>query len=377
MNYSTDGFNPSDNNQYRYSPPLTGPCRPHFVAPEWWNREKSIIKSLSAIASVSVLFYILFSGLFVGLFQGLFLILKSIPSFDYNAFSAKWNSPDFQYVFDIVYSLMTIGIPFGIAGRFARKKGLLPDIPMDKPIKHKSLPLLVAGAFGACMFGNIVTSYIDSLVRMLTGFEIKMPDIPTPTKSVGGILIFYLAIAVVPALVEEMAFRGIIMQSLRRYGDMFAIVSSAVIFGLMHCNLQQIPFAIMAGIVIGFAVIETESVWTGVIIHFLNNAFSASVTLVSEFYGMDSPQIMAINVIFYASIAIGVLCAVMYLRMYRPVLKASPLVNCGRNFYGNVPMYSEKVSTARLFKTFFLTAPMIIAFIAVVYQTIVLIINME
>ncbi len=376
MNYSTDGYNPSANNYNRYQPPFTGPKPPHFVAPEWWNREKGIIKALSSVAALSVLFYILFSGLFVGLFQGLFILLKAIESFDYNAFAEKWNSPDFQYLFDIVYSVVTIGIPFGVAGKFVRKKGLLKEIPMGKPRNAKNLPILLAGAFGLCIFGNIITSYIDAFVRILTGFEIEMPEIPIPEKSVGGILIFYLAIAVVPALIEEMAFRGIILQSLRRYGDVFAIVSSAVLFGLMHCNLQQIPFAIMAGLVIGYAVVETDSVWTGVIIHFLNNAFSATVTLVTEFCGMDSPEVRAVNVVFYAIIAIGIICAVKYLKSNKPCFKTSPLINYGKGFYGSVPMYSEKVTLSKLFKTFFLTAPMIIAFIAVVYQTIVFITSM-
>ena len=361
MNYSTDGG---------WGQNYNGPRPPHFVHPVYWKLEKRGIKAISTAAALAILFYILAAGVLVGAIQVIFIVLEAIPSFNYDSFAELWNSPDFQYAFDIAYTLVTIGIPFLIAGRVLRKKGLLTEIPMDKPKNPEKLPLVVLGAFGLCLLGNIITSYIDMLIQMLTGYSITMPDIPAPSKSPAGILIFYIGIAVVPALVEEMAFRGIVMQALRRFGDGFAIICSAILFGLMHCNLQQIPFAIMAGLFIGYAVVITNSLWTGIIIHFLNNAFSATVTLVGEFYGYESAEMMAANTIFYALIAVGIACAVMYYRTNRPRLNGSPLINQGKGFYGVLPFNSAGISKKELYKTFFLNGSMIVAFLAVVYQTV-------
>ena len=70
--------------------------------------------------------------------------------------------------------------------------------------------------------------------------------------------------------------RGVLMGVLRKYGDGFAIIVSALVFGLMHGNLVQIPFAFVLGLFFGYAVIRTGTIWTAVVIHFLNNLLSVS-----------------------------------------------------------------------------------------------------
>ena len=380
MTYSPGGYyQPPENNNYQNNQSWNhSPKPPHFVPSEVWSREKNIIRKLSAISSVSILLYIFFSAIFVGAIQLLFVLLQNIKSIDYNLFSEKWNSAEFQYVFEIIYSVLIVGGPFFLAGKFAKKKGLLFNIPMEKPKNAKHLPIIIFAAFGLCLLGNIITSYVDVIVQLIFGFELKLPEMPETPHSVGGILLFYLSTAVVPALIEEMALRGIIMQTLRRYGDMFAIVCSALIFGLMHCNLMQIPFAFIAGIVIGYAVLVTESVWTGVIIHFLNNAFTVTVSIVDDFYGIESEAYALCNIAFNVFILIGIVLTVIYFKKFNTEKPhKSPLVNTGKDFYGYVPMFSERISNGTLFKTFLLTPTMIVAFIAVIYETIVATIAMS
>lgn len=371
MNYSDGGNFPPPENNFNY-PPLNRPRMPHFVPPETWLKEKSIIKKLSTFSSVAILMYILLSGVFIGAIQLLFMLLEKSMGADYNLFADKWNSAEFQYGFEILYSVFIVGCPFFLVGYFAKKKGFLKEIPTGKPKNAKHLPIIIVAGFGLCLLGNIVTSIIDTYVSAIFGFELKLPEMPSTPNNPVGIIFFFLSTAVIPALIEEMALRGIIMQTLRRYGDMFAVICSALIFGLMHCNLMQIPFAIIAGVVIGYAVLVTESIWTGVIIHFLNNAFTVTVSIINDFYGMESAAYMICNIIFYGMIAIGIILGIIYLKKLAPkTLYRSPLINIGRGFYGYVPMFSARVSEGSLFRTFLITPTMIVAFIAVVYQTII------
>ena len=74
--------------------------------------------------------------------------------------------------------------------------------------------------------------------------------------------------AIVPAVFEEFAFRGVVLNKLRKFGDSYAIIMSAVLFGLMHGNLSQIPFAFILGLVIGFIAVKTNSIIPGILIHF-------------------------------------------------------------------------------------------------------------
>lgn len=379
MNYSPGGY---------YQPPYNGgnsggnfnqtdygwnfrPQMPHFVSFETWGREKNYIRKLSIMAASAVLLFIIGSGIFVAVFQGVFSLLSGIDGFDYNAFAEKWDSAEFQYLFETLYSVFIVGGPFFLLGFIFNKTGVSISIPLGKPKKAKYLPMVVLGGFGVCLAGNIITSYFDAIVEAVTGFGLEMPEMAETPRSVGGVLLFYLSTAVVPALIEEMALRGIVMQPLRRYGDWFAIICSSLIFGLMHCNLLQIPFAFIAGIAIGYAVVSTESVWTGVLIHFLNNAFAVTVSIIDDFYGMDSVQYVVVNSIFYLLIAVGLVLAVIYVKKNQDSpFKKSLLVNTGKDFFGFVPQFSARISYGTLFKTYLVTIPMIIAFIAVVYETV-------
>lgn len=372
MNYSSGGYNSPPENNYGYSENWNfGPKQPHFIPFDIWGREKNHIRKLSTMAAASVLLFILLSSVLVGSIQIIFTFIENVSSIDYNDFASKWNSAEFQFLFEIIYSVVVVGGPFFLIGRISYKKGYLNRIPMDKPLNAKLLPLIVIGAFGVCLFGNIITSYFDAILQAIFGINMELPEMPETPRSITGVLLFYLSSAVVPALIEEMALRGIIMQPLRRYGDWFAIICSALIFGLMHCNLIQIPFAFIAGVAIGYAVIATESIWTGIIIHFLNNAFSVTVSIIDDFYGLDSVQYIICNIIFYTVIVSGLLFTFIYFKKFnKKPMRKSPLVNQGKDFFGNVPLFSAKISNGTLYKQFLLTVPMIIALIAIIYETI-------
>jgi sodium transport system permease protein len=84
-----------------------------------------------------------------------------------------------------------------------------------------------------------------------------------------------LVIAVTPALCEELAFRGFILSGLRHMGHKWgAIVLASVFFGIAHGLLQQSLSACAVGIVIGYIVVKTGSLWPGVLFHCTHNSLS-------------------------------------------------------------------------------------------------------
>ncbi len=84
-----------------------------------------------------------------------------------------------------------------------------------------------------------------------------------------------LVIAVTPAICEELAFRGFILSGLRHMGHKWgAIVLASLFFGLAHGLLQQSLSACVVGIVIGYVVVKTGSLWPGVLFHFTHNSLS-------------------------------------------------------------------------------------------------------
>ncbi len=85
------------------------------------------------------------------------------------------------------------------------------------------------------------------------------------------LVLMLITLVVVPAFVEELLFRGVILTNLLPFGKTTAIFVSAVLFGLMHQNIEQLFYATAAGVVIGWVYLRTKSVWSCVLLHFFNN----------------------------------------------------------------------------------------------------------
>jgi uncharacterized membrane protein (UPF0136 family) len=119
-----------------------------------------------------------------------------------------------------------------------------------------------------------------------------------------------------PALIEEISMRGILMTPMRKYGNAFAILASSYIFGVFHGDAAQIPFAFICGLFFGYAVVVTGSIWPAVIIHGLNNALSCVssviVTYVSEDAGNTFYYICTLGLI-----VLGVIAGYFYLKKYK------------------------------------------------------------
>ncbi|UAK15744.1 CPBP family intramembrane glutamic endopeptidase [Sporolactobacillus terrae] len=78
---------------------------------------------------------------------------------------------------------------------------------------------------------------------------------------------------------EEFIYRGAVLRSLERFGSFFAITGSALLFGMMHGNIIQLPVAFGTGIVLGYLA-KTYSIWLTILIHSLNNLLSEAISAV-------------------------------------------------------------------------------------------------
>ena len=87
-----------------------------------------------------------------------------------------------------------------------------------------------------------------------------------------------LVFALVPAVCEELAFRGFILSGLeRQHRTRSAILLSALMFGFLHVLLslfQQLFNATLLGIVLGLLAVRSRSILPGIVFHFLNNAMA-------------------------------------------------------------------------------------------------------
>ncbi|MBR0134816.1 MAG: CPBP family intramembrane metalloprotease, partial [Clostridia bacterium] len=187
-------------------------------------------------------------------------------------------------------------------------------VPLGKAFPGADMYLLIPAGLGVCFIGSVLTNYFaawaDSNGFGFNSYYEALND-PGAPDGVAGVIILILHSAVVPAIVEELAFRGVVMQTLRKFGDVFAIVSSAVLFGLIHANMTQVPFAIVAGIALGYCATVTGTLRTSITVHFLNNFVSVMVTLISRYFG-DTPATVFSSVAMYGFIIIGLIAFAVY-----------------------------------------------------------------
>lgn len=183
------------------------------------------------------------------------------------------------------------------------------------PLKRVNASTLIAGVFiclASIQTGAYLTTLLSSVLDDLSGYSPQMPFFGDPQGPLYK-FIHFLDIAVGAAILEEFLCRGVVLQSLRRYGDNFALIVSAFIFGIMHGNLAQAPYAIVVGLALGYLVLYTGSLWPSIIAHFINNGMNEIISTVLVPYTTAQQQYTLSSILRLVFVA-GGLISIIYLR---------------------------------------------------------------
>lgn len=147
-----------------------------------------------------------------------------------------------------------------------------PPHPNCPPVLNGALTFFAACFLGslAGLFANAVAGVLDSLFG--TG-EITdaMEDIVPPQGEMPGFWIMFFFVAVVAPVFEELIFRKLLLYPLRRHGNWFAIIMTALLFGFYHGNFDQMPYAFVVGMLFALLAVNTNSVIPSMILHVVNN----------------------------------------------------------------------------------------------------------
>ena len=230
------------------------------------QEEKKEIKKISKIIGFS---FLLMTAIILS-FSFLAITVFNALGFDYNKTYEILNEPAVAQVQQILFSIIIFTIPFIIVFKLCRYR-ISDLISFKKPEKNLFLPLFFVG-LSICAFSNIASSVAGSIFENFgIDYEVTYAEEP---DGIFGFLLSLLATVIVPPLVEEFACRGIVLGILKKFGDLFSIIVSSILFGFMHSNFEQIPFAFFVGIGLGFITIKSGSIWLAVLVHAVNNSIS-------------------------------------------------------------------------------------------------------
>lgn len=277
----------------------------YYNAPEGFyihrEEKKRQIKKLGLLIGGAFLLYVLLQNVLFILFElaGLTDLYKT--------------DAVYQSAVDIVLICVSLPLPFYLLGKKMKKVSLVSEpLSLEKPESFFTSAMAVIAGVGVCMFANIITSYITVFMEVF-GVHLKSPDIEMPS-GITGMAITFIRVVVCAAMTEEIAMRGYVMGNLRAYGDKFAILMSSVMFAAMHGNLVQAPFALIAGFAIGYFSIKTGSIWTGIVIHAVNNGISVVITYASKYLSQAGANIVT-SALIYGFIIVGILAFILFRMM--------------------------------------------------------------
>jgi membrane protease YdiL (CAAX protease family) len=109
-------------------------------------------------------------------------------------------------------------------------------------------------------------------IGFLQKFGYEPSEISLPNVHGWGIVGVLLVVALLPALLEELFFRGMLLHGTRGAGTLFCVFISGALFSLYHQNPAQTVYQFICGV--GFALVayRSGSIFPTVLSHFLNNA---------------------------------------------------------------------------------------------------------
>lgn len=261
------------------------------------------------------------------------------------------------YSLSMLSSILCLLLPFLLLSRYEKKR--LPVnidfIPVEKPASFSDFLLAIPVGFGGCLLANFISSYIDMIIQS-TGVELSSPDVEPGASAPLYLFMYFLCISLCAPICEETVMRGVVMQPLRKYGGAFAVGASAVVFGLLHCNLIQAPCAVMAGIALGYVALVTGSLWAPIFVHLLNNTYSL---FISEMQNRTAEE----NVVVFhyavtaAGILLGAVCLTALIIKHRGagVSGKDTVLSFGdklRAYFINVPMLVALVFILIITKTY-------------------------
>ncbi len=207
---------------------------------------------------------------------------------------------------------------------------------------------------------NLITIFISQFFKetdMNESFN-TVNDLQAPNTACGLILFFQMAI--LAPIVEEFWFRGIVLESMRPYGNGVAIFISGLLFGLTHANFAQFFYATVLGISLGYVAVSTRSIITTAVMHAMFNSVAASLLLlltdksVGDYItsmGQDAEITPAVAIYIAVLILMTVTLVVGFFMAIAKLLKIKKY---------RVPKVQEELSPAKRWGIFFSSVTVII-----------------
>ena len=204
-------------------------------------------------------------GVVVNLVQMIIITIFNVvnPAFESNG----W----FRYLL-IAVSFYLIGFPICCL--------ILKSIPDGQKREEENL------TFGGFIKFFLISYFIMVLLNLFTmGFlwivgNFKGSDVVNPLENVisnSSVLATIIFAGILSPIIEEVLFRGVMLNKLRTYGDKIAIITTALLFGLFHENFSQFFYAVGLGMIFAYVTLKTGTIKYSIGLHIMINMMGSVI----------------------------------------------------------------------------------------------------
>lgn len=197
-------------------------------------------------------------------------------------------------------------------------------------------------AVGLGLGANVIFVKINGIVLELIGYGGYLENSFAGADVGSGIraAVYFVYMAVIPAVSEELLFRKLICGELYGYGTGVSIISSGILFGLMHANAGQLLYATLSGMILAWLYIKSGSVIYPIILHFINNAVSALSVIIA---GKSYEKAVRFSALMSGIFILWLAAALIYFVLKYVSARKRKVTNTGHNTVSDRLTVSDKV----------------------------------
>ncbi len=225
-----------------------------------------------------------------------------------------------------VASIIGFGLPVLVVGYFTSGK-LTVQLGFNPITNQKQILIVVllaltglvlSGALGDLTDKLTLSSSIRNWATNLEAQYKKALMAMTQMRSIWDLVFAILAIAVVPAIVEELYFRASLQKIIMDWsGKPFvAIVVTAILFSAFHFSYFGFLSRMSLGIVLGLIYYYTKTIWLPILMHFINNAIGVSALYAVRNNPKKIDQVLDTNLAYYW-VLLGILLLVVLFKQLK------------------------------------------------------------
>lgn len=193
--------------------------------------------------------------------------------------------------------LLSVGSAYGAgfpAACLVLRGTAAPQRPAPRPMGPVPFCKALITTLGLIYLANLLTLILTQFIGALRGEAVTNPVDSLATYPMALQLLLGCVIA---PLSEEYLFRRLLLERLRPYGDRFALLTSALCFGLFHGNLNQFFYAFAVGALFAYIALRTGRLRYTIFIHAVTNGTSVALVPLQEKLGALGEQLTSLLVL--------------------------------------------------------------------------------